>query len=123
MPAAARRIVKFVGGPCDGLECRDDSADHFESSIAIVWSLFHIGCGGPLSSPDALRLRRARRLEKTESPAAPPSDVDEVAWAHYRVVRRTLQGPLLVSVARHALRERGCPWPLDDGLPARRPLD
>jgi hypothetical protein len=109
MHAAAKRVVKFVGGPCDGLECRDDSADHFESSIAIVWSLFRIGCGGPLSSPDALRLRHARRLEKTESLAAPPSDAVRVASACYRVSWRTLQGQTLVSVACHATSGRRRP--------------
>jgi hypothetical protein len=100
MPGAEKRLVKFVGGPCDGLECRDDSADHFESSIAIVWSLFRIGCGGPLDSPEILNRRRARRA------AAPPNaEIHSGPAARYRVIRRALQRGTLVSIACHAAPE------------------
>ena len=101
MPAAFKRLVKFVGGPCDGLECRDDSTDRFESSIAIVWSLFRIGCGGPLTTPEALKQREVHRQGPPETAVAPFSESDGTT-AHYRVIRRTLQGGVLVSVAWHA---------------------
>ena len=102
MPAAIR-LVKFVGGPCDGLQCRCDSADHFEASIAIVWSLFRIGCGGPLTAPETLKRRQARQPRKPETAVAPPGGegADSPA-AHYRVIRRSLQGGVLVSTAWHA---------------------
>lgn len=100
--AEAQRIVKFVGGPCDGLECRDDSADHFETSIAIVWSLFRIGCGGPLSLPEALRKREARRAKKTEVAVGLDGGTDDVAAWPYRVIRRSRLGHALVSVAYYA---------------------
>jgi hypothetical protein len=105
MPAV-KRLVKFVGGPYDGLECRDDSADRFESSIAIVWSLFRLGCGGPLNSPEVLQQRETRRQGKREKVIAPP-DEGEHAAAHYCVVRRNMQCGMLVSVAWHAPPERG----------------
>jgi hypothetical protein len=101
MPPAAQRLVKFVGGPCDGLECRDDSPDRFESSIAIVWSLFRIGCGGPLTSPEILTRREARRRHEPKAAVASASEGDAPA-AHYRVIRRMLQGGTLVSIAWHA---------------------
>ena len=101
MPAV-KRLVKFIGGPCDGLECRCDSADRFEASIAIVWTLFRIGCGGPLTSPETLRRREVRRQAKPETAVAPPDDDNGAAAAHYRVIRRTQQGGLLVSVAWYA---------------------
>ena len=110
MPSPANRIVKFVGGPYDGLQCRDDSLDRFESSIAIVWSLFRIGCGGPLTSPETLKRRETRRQGKPETAVAPPGgESDESAAAHYRVIRRSLQGSTLVSVAWHAPPERQLP--------------
>lgn len=76
MPAAGKRLVKFVGGPYDGLECRDDSPDRFEASIAIVWSLFRIGCGGPLTSPATLQRREARRRKAPETLVAPRDETD-----------------------------------------------
>lgn len=108
MPAA-KRLVKFVGGPCDGLECRDDSPDRFEASIAIVWSLFRLGCGGPLMSPAALQRREASRRQIPETAVAPRDETEDVATPHYRVIRRTQQGGMLVSVAWYALPPRGSP--------------
>lgn len=102
MPAA-RRLVRFVGGPCDGLECRCDSADRFESSIAIVWSLFRIGCGGPLTPPEVLQRREARRRQTPEIAVTSPDVADDGELAaYYRVIRRGMQGGVLVSVAWHA---------------------
>lgn len=108
MPAV-KRLVKFVGGPHDGLECRCDAADRFESSIAVVWSLFRIGCGGPLTSPEALQRREVRRQSKPETVLAAAGEGDDGAAAHYRVIRRTLHGGVLVSVAWHAPPERDEP--------------
>jgi hypothetical protein len=102
MPANANRLVKFLGGPCDGLECRDDSADRFESSIAIVWSLFRIGCGGPLCAPETLTRREVRRQRSPQVALAPANAGDDAPAAHYRVIRRMLQGGVLVSIAWHA---------------------
>ena len=101
MPAA-NRVVKFVGGPCDGLECRDDSLDRFEASIAIVWSLFRIGCGGPLTSPEMLQRRQGARPGKPGTVAPSTDEADGVSGAHYRVIRRSLLSGNLVSVAWHA---------------------
>jgi len=36
-------IVKFRGGPCDGLVCSNRSADHAVASAALVWSLIDLG--------------------------------------------------------------------------------
>lgn len=101
MPSV-KRLVKFVGGPHDGLECRCDAADRLEASIAIVWSLFRIGCGGPMTAPEALQRREARRRQKPETAVARSDETDHVGAAHYRVIRRALQGGLLVSIAYHA---------------------
>ena len=111
MPAA-RRLIKFIGGPSDGLECRDDSADRFESSIAIVWSLFRIGCGGPLIPPALLARREEHRRQSPEAAGAPRTlagdqDGDGETVAHYRVIRRSMQGGVLVSVAWHAEKQSG----------------
>lgn len=109
MPSPAKRIAKFVGGPYDGLECRDDSLDRFESSIAIVWSLFRIGCDGPLTSPEALKRRETRRQGKLETAVAPPGGESDDSAAHYRVIRRSPHGSALVTVAWHAPPERHSP--------------
>jgi len=108
MPAA-NRVVKFVGGPCDGLECREDSPDRFEASIAIVWSLFRIGCGGPLTSPETLKRREVRRQAKPETAVAPLEEPNGAPMVHYRVIRRMLQGRVLVSVAWHTPPGRSQP--------------
>lgn len=105
----AKRIVKFVGGPLDGLECRDDSADRFEASIAVVWSLFRIGCGGPLTPPESLARREALRLAKAKAPAPQEIEPSNAAAAHYRVIRRTLERGAAITVAWHAPPECGRP--------------
>lgn len=102
MPADLVRLVKFVGGPCDGLECRDRSPDRFESSIAIVWSLFRIGCGGPLTSPEVLNRRYTRRMDKPEAAPTLGTEFDGAFPAHYCVIRRTLQRGTLITVAWHS---------------------
>ena len=108
MPAV-KRLVKFIGGPCDGLECRCDSADRFEASIAIVWTLFRIGCGGPLTSPECFKRREVRRQGKPETAIARSDEEEDETATHYRVIRRTLHGGVMVSVAWYAPPEGGPP--------------
>ena len=93
------RLVRFLGGPCDGLECRADSADRYESAVAVVWSLFRIGCGGPLDVRQALHLPAHTMRPASPSPhaASPPSE--PAPLAHYRIISHRACNGTIISVA------------------------
>ncbi len=93
------RLVKFLGGPCDGLECRDDSPDQYHSAVAVVWTLLRIGCGGPLDVRQALRLLEIALRRPSPGPFAAARSAEPPASPHYRVISRREFNGATISVA------------------------
>lgn len=100
------KLVRFLGGPCDGLECRDDSTDRYESAVAVVWSLFRIGCGGPLDARQALRLPEGALRARSPGDSADAHSAEPAAFPQYRVISRRERNGTTISVAVHAVIAR-----------------
>lgn len=82
-------IVKFRGGPCDGLVASNRSAEHVVASAALLWSLIAIGRKTTATIPG---------LDVGQRPAQ-----SDWRTAVYEVVLRTIKANVMTSEAVYCL--------------------